>query len=69
MEYNGLIYSKVGDTYGVGDSSKSDQYGNGIVGGVNAAGEVVIPKRVKGTLVTAILTWSFRECTKLLQSK
>ena len=54
MEYNGLIFSKVGNYYGVGNNSNFG-YGNGVVGGVNAEGDFIIPKRVNCVLVTHIL--------------
>lgn len=64
MEYNGLIFSKISNNYAVGNS-KNITYGNGIVNGVDAEGDVIIPKRVNGFLVTEILQQAFRECIKI----
>ena len=70
MEYKELIFSKIEDSsYGVGDSSKKNEYANGIVGGTSAEGGVIIPKRVNNILVTEILTNAFRECTKITSIK
>ena len=69
MEYNGLIFSKVGQYYGVGNISNTYGHGNGVVGGVNAEGDFIIPKRVEGILVTQILDYAFRECNKITSIK
>ena len=69
MEYNRLIYSKSGKYYGFGNSSNFKNYGNGVIEGVKAECDFVIPKRINGILVKEILLWAFRECTKIKSVK
>ena len=69
MEYNGLIYSKVDNYYGVGNNDHIGQYANGVAKGTEAEDDFVIPKRINGILVTEVLSNAFRECNKITSIK
>ena len=66
---NELVYSVVDGFYAVGNKNAMHVHANGLVNGVDAEGEIVIPKRHNNVLVTKILNFAFRECLKITSIK